>query len=141
MKSVLTDWRTARLDPKMRATLGLLETLTLSPESLSVADFAPARLAGLSDEAIAEALHVCAQFNVYARMADSPPAPTPMATPDDGARARSNREAITGTPRWVKVFVIVFIALALLFVILHLTGNGFGDHMHTSAPGHGTQPL
>jgi hypothetical protein len=30
------------------------------------------------------------------------------------------------------VFVIVFIALALLFVILHLTGNGFGDHMHMS---------
>ncbi len=71
MKSVLTDWRTARLDPKMRAVLGLLETLTLSPETLSEQDFAPARQAGLTDEAIAEAIHVCAQFNIYTRMADS----------------------------------------------------------------------
>jgi hypothetical protein len=49
----------------------------------------------------------------------------------DGDRAQ--RRTNTGIPRWVKVFVIVFIALALLFVILHLTGNGFGDHMHMSA--------
>ena len=71
MKSVLTDWRTAQLDPKMRAVLGLLETLTLSPETLSEQDFAPARQAGLTDQAISEAIHVCAQFNIYTRMADS----------------------------------------------------------------------
>ena len=40
-------------------------------------------------------------------------------------------------PRWVMVFLIVFIALALLFVILHLTGNGFGDHMHMSTLDYG----
>ena len=33
-----------------------------------------------------------------------------------------------GTPRWVKVFVIGFIALVLLFVILHLAGFGLGGH-------------
>ena len=71
VKSVLADWRTARLDPKLRAVLGLLETLTLSPETLSEQDFGPARQAGLTDDAIAEAIHVCAQFNIYARMADS----------------------------------------------------------------------
>jgi hypothetical protein len=27
--------------------------------------------------------------------------------------------------------------LALLFVIVHLTGNGFGDHMHMSSLDHG----
>jgi hypothetical protein len=34
------------------------------------------------------------------------------------------------TPRWVKVFVIVFIALVLVFVTLHLTGAvPWGHHM------------
>lgn len=33
-----------------------------------------------------------------------------------------------GTPRWVKVFMIVFIALVLLVVVLHLLGFGFGGH-------------
>jgi hypothetical protein len=33
-----------------------------------------------------------------------------------------------GTPRWVKVFGIIAIVLVLLFVILHLTGNGFRGH-------------
>ena len=37
------------------------------------------------------------------------------------------------TPRWVKVFLVIIIILILLLVILHLTGNGFGPHMHTSA--------
>jgi len=32
------------------------------------------------------------------------------------------------TPRWVKAFGIIGIVLVLLFVILHLTGRGFGDH-------------
>jgi hypothetical protein len=41
----------------------------------------------------------------------------------------------------VKVFMIVFIILVLLFVILHLTGNGFGDHMHLLTIVHGEQPL
>jgi hypothetical protein len=45
-----------------------------------------------------------------------------------------NRSA--STPRWVKVFVLIAIILVVLFVILHLTGNGFGDHMHMSAIGH-----
>lgn len=37
------------------------------------------------------------------------------------------------TPRWVKVFVVIIIALILLVVILHLTGNDFGGHMKHSA--------
>ena len=32
------------------------------------------------------------------------------------------------TPRWVKVFVIIFIILVVLFVIMHLMGFGFGGH-------------
>jgi hypothetical protein len=34
----------------------------------------------------------------------------------------------TGTPRWVKVLGIIAIVLVLLFVIMHLTGGGFGGH-------------
>ena len=33
-----------------------------------------------------------------------------------------------GAPRWVKVFGIIVIVLALLFVILHLTGGGLRGH-------------
>ena len=39
-----------------------------------------------------------------------------------------NRRLPPSTPRWVKVSVIIFIILVLLFVILHLMGLGFGGH-------------
>jgi hypothetical protein len=32
------------------------------------------------------------------------------------------------TPRWVKIFGVALAALALLFVILHISGHGFGSH-------------
>lgn len=51
--------------------LGFLEKLTLAPESLTAGDVAPLRRAGLSDAAIEDAIHVCALFNVYDRLADS----------------------------------------------------------------------
>ena len=34
----------------------------------------------------------------------------------------------TSTPRWVKVFGIVVVVMALLFVVLHLTDHGLGGH-------------
>jgi len=37
-----------------------------------------------------------------------------------------------GTPRWVKVFGIFALVLVLLFIILHLTGHGLGDHRPSS---------
>jgi len=51
--------------------LGFLEKLTLDPLAVSPADIAPLRAAGVSDEAIEEAIHVCALFNLYDRIADS----------------------------------------------------------------------
>ena len=68
---MLADWRTAPLDPKLRATLGFLEKLTLAPAEVCPADIAPLRAAGLSDEAVEDAIHVCALFNIYDRLADS----------------------------------------------------------------------
>jgi hypothetical protein len=54
----------------------------------------------------------------------------------------SRPELDTRTPRWVKVFGIVFVVVVLLFVILMLTGHHRGprDHMpsgHTPRSGHG----
>lgn len=37
------------------------------------------------------------------------------------------------TPRWVKVSIVIIIALIVLVVVLHLTGNDFGSHMNHSA--------
>ena len=74
---------------------------------------------------------------------------THMAAPSSNSstRVRPDRGSTTGTPRWVKVFGIIFIVLVLLFVILELTGHGFGGHMQMSTPihmstlEHGVQPL
>jgi alkylhydroperoxidase family enzyme len=51
--------------------LGYLEKLTLEPGRVTAADVAPLRDAGLSDAAIEDAIHVCALFNIYDRMADT----------------------------------------------------------------------
>jgi len=68
---VLADWRTAPLEPKLRATLGFLEKLTLTPAEVRPADVAPLRAAGVSDAAIEDAIHACVLFNIYDRLADS----------------------------------------------------------------------
>ena len=44
------------------------------------------------------------------------------------AAATPSRRTTPGTPRWVKVFGIVVVVLVLLFVIVHLTGHGLGNH-------------
>lgn len=67
----MNDWRSAPLDAKLRAILGFLEKLTLRPNEVRPADVAPLRAAGISDEAIEDAINVCALFNVYDRLADS----------------------------------------------------------------------
>jgi hypothetical protein len=58
-------------------------------------------------------------------MANLPP--DPDAIRDDTSHV-PGYEAAPSTPRWVKVFGIIFIILIVLFVILHLTGNRFRNH-------------
>ena len=41
---------------------------------------------------------------------------------------KPDRGSPPATPRWVIILGIIFIVLILLFVILHITGNGFGGH-------------
>jgi len=68
---VLADWRTAPVNPKVRATLDFLEKLTLAPAAVDPTDLKPLRAAGVSDEGIEDAIHVCVLFNLYDRLADS----------------------------------------------------------------------
>jgi uncharacterized peroxidase-related enzyme len=68
---VLDNWRTAPLEPQLRAMLGFLEKLTLAPETVTAADAQALRDAGLSDAAIEDAIHACVLFNVYDRLADA----------------------------------------------------------------------
>jgi uncharacterized peroxidase-related enzyme len=71
VEAVLRDWRTAPLDPKLRAMLGFLEKLTLAPTEVGPADVKPLRAAGVTDEAVEDAIQVCVLFNIYDRLADS----------------------------------------------------------------------
>jgi len=71
VEQVLDDWRTAPTPEPLRAMLGFLEKLTLEPTAVTATDVVPLRAAGLTDVAIADAIHVAALFNIYDRMADT----------------------------------------------------------------------
>ncbi|HEV8249141.1 MAG TPA: hypothetical protein VGQ15_04160 [Gaiellaceae bacterium] len=51
--------------------LPLLEKLTLRPDELEPADAEAVRTAGVSDDALRDAITVCALFNMIVRLADS----------------------------------------------------------------------
>lgn len=59
------------MEPPLRTTLALLEKMTLAPEALAPSDVDAVRAAGLSDEAISDAVHVSFMFNLIDRLADS----------------------------------------------------------------------
>jgi alkylhydroperoxidase family enzyme len=68
---VESDWRTAPVDERLRAMLGFLEKLTLRPEELGKDDADAVRATGVSGEAMVDAIHVAALFNMIVRLADS----------------------------------------------------------------------
>jgi alkylhydroperoxidase family enzyme len=51
--------------------LGLLEKVTLSPAQVSASDVQPLLAAGISEQAIEDALIICAGFNIISRIADA----------------------------------------------------------------------
>lgn len=71
MAAVLADHRTAPVSPGLRATLDLLQKVTLAPGDVTGADVEAVRAAGVSDEAIEDAFAVCFGFNLIDRIADS----------------------------------------------------------------------
>jgi len=68
---VLEDWRTAPIDGKLRLTLGFLQKLTMQPAEVGPEDVAPLRAAGVRDEAILDAIAICALFSLIDRVADA----------------------------------------------------------------------
>ena len=71
MAAVIDDYRTAPINEKLRAMLGLLETFTLRPDELTAADIRAVLAAGVSREAIRDAFYVAFLFNTYDRLADT----------------------------------------------------------------------
>ena len=71
MTAVVDDYRTAAIDEKLRAMLALLETFTLRPDELTVADIRAVLATGVSREAIRDAFYVAFLFNTYDRLADT----------------------------------------------------------------------
>ena len=55
----------------VRATLGFLEKLTLTPDEVTSDDADAVRAAGVSDNALVDAIHVCAFFSMIVRLADA----------------------------------------------------------------------
>jgi alkylhydroperoxidase family enzyme len=68
--------------------LGFIEKVTLHPGELGPDDAAAVRAAGVSDDAMVDAIHVAALFNMIVRMADSLEFEVP---PYDSFLARAQR--------------------------------------------------
>lgn len=65
------EWDSDLLRHEVRTILPFLEKLTLSPEEVEPEDVRKLRDAGLSDEAIRDAIYVCATFSIIDRVADA----------------------------------------------------------------------
>jgi alkylhydroperoxidase family enzyme len=70
-RAVLADWRRAPLDRRLRAMLGFLEKLTLTPDDVGTDDARELFRAGVSAGAARDAIYVAFQFAFLARMADA----------------------------------------------------------------------
>jgi alkylhydroperoxidase family enzyme len=70
-QAILSDWRTAAINEKLRAMLGFLNKLALSPNEVGLEDIAELRAASVTDQAITDAIYICAIFNIITRVADA----------------------------------------------------------------------
>ena len=71
MAPVLADYRTAPVDEKLRAMLGLLETFTLRPDEMGPHHVRAVLATGVTREMIRDAFYVAFLFNGYDRLADT----------------------------------------------------------------------
>ena len=67
VEAVVADYRRAPLQESEKKLLAYLEKLTLAPSTTTARDVRELRDAGWSDEAIYDAVTVCAMFNFYNR--------------------------------------------------------------------------
>jgi alkylhydroperoxidase family enzyme len=70
-QAVQDDYATAPVSEPLRATLGFLHRLTLDPGSVGRGDAQRVLAAGVSREALEDAIAVCALFSMIVRLADS----------------------------------------------------------------------
>ena len=61
----------SKLRPKVRAMLPFLERLTPAPAEVSARDLMAAREAGVGDDAIRDAIYICAVFCIFNRLTES----------------------------------------------------------------------
>jgi len=71
IQAVLDDWHTAPVSEQVKAMLGYLEKLTLHPEEVDKSDVASLYAAGISQQAVNEAMYICVLFNIVGRIADA----------------------------------------------------------------------
>jgi alkylhydroperoxidase family enzyme len=71
VKLIVENYRTAPIDEKLRAMLGLLETFTLSPDEMNPARVRAVLDAGVTREQVRDAFYVGFLFNTYDRLADT----------------------------------------------------------------------
>ena len=98
VQAVFEDWRTAPISERLRAMLGFLQKLSLTPAATERADIAALRATGLSDAAISDASHICAMFNMIVRIADTLgfDVPARLGSIEYGAAALSRGYALGG---------------------------------------------
>lgn len=71
VSTALADLDAAPIPEPLRATLAFLEKLTLLPEDVGPDDVERVVAAGVSPQALRDAIEVCAMFNVIDRIADA----------------------------------------------------------------------
>lgn len=70
-RQVLEDYERAPISDQLRATLGFLKKLSLTPEAVTADDARKVLALGVSKAALADAIYVAATFNVFDRLADT----------------------------------------------------------------------
>jgi uncharacterized peroxidase-related enzyme len=68
IRNLLSDWRQANVNPRLRPILRFVRKLTLSPTKITAADVGPIFAAGWNDRALHDAVAVCALFNFMNRL-------------------------------------------------------------------------
>ena len=71
MQAVLEDYRTAPLSERQRALFAFLEKMNRQSTSIGQADVDAVLAAGWTDEALYDAITVCALFNFYNKWIDA----------------------------------------------------------------------
>ncbi|HZS50649.1 MAG TPA: hypothetical protein VFA54_07305 [Bryobacterales bacterium] len=71
MDAVLADYRTAPLSAAEQALFAFLEMVNRNSPDITEADVDKVRRAGWTDEALYDAISVCALFNFYNRWIDA----------------------------------------------------------------------